>query len=89
MFVRVLAGAPTAEDERACCARPSGRGVPVVAVQTGTEVFDIPYVLATEVVMCSPGSGFPVEEIAARHRGPARRVRHRARREAAGRSASR
>ena len=33
-------------------------------MQTGTEVFDIPYVLATNVVMCSPGSGFPVEEIA-------------------------
>ena len=49
---------------RRCCARPSGRTSPVVVVQTGTEVFDIPYVLATEVVMCSPGSGFPVEEIA-------------------------
>ena len=83
VFVRVLAGAPTAEDEKLL--READRAkVPVVAVQTGTEVFDIPYVLATEVVMCSPGSGFPVEEIAARHRGAARGVRHGARREAAG-----
>ena len=63
--------------------------VPVVGVQTGTEVFDIPYVLATEVVMCSPGSGFPVEEIARAIARTARRVRYRARREAAGACASR
>jgi uncharacterized protein (DUF697 family) len=63
VFVRVLAGAPSPEDEKVL--RAAGRAkVPVVVVQTGTEVFDIPYVLATEVVMCSPGSGFPVEEIA-------------------------
>lgn len=63
VFVRVLAGAPTPEDEKVL--RAAGRvHVPVIAVQTGTEIFDIPYVLATEVVMCSPGSGFPVKEIA-------------------------
>jgi uncharacterized protein (DUF697 family) len=63
VLVRVLAGAPTAEDEKVL--RAADRAdVPVIAVQTGTEIFDIPYVLATEVVMCSPGSGFPVEEIA-------------------------
>ena len=57
------AGAPTAEDERPL--RAADRAdVPVVAVQTGTRGLDIPYVLATDVVMCSPGSGFPVEEIA-------------------------
>ena len=39
--------------------------MPVVVVQTGTEDFDIPYVLATDVVKCRPGEGFPVEEIAA------------------------
>jgi uncharacterized protein (DUF697 family) len=63
VFVRVLAGAPTPEDEQVLRAAQRA-DVPVVGVQTGTEVFDIPYVLATEVVMCSPGSGFPVEEIA-------------------------
>ena len=39
--------------------------MPVVVVQTGTEDFDVPYVLATDVVKCPPGAGFPVEEIAA------------------------
>ena len=36
-----------------------------MAVQTGTEIFDVPYVLPTDVVACEPGSGFPVDEIAA------------------------
>jgi len=36
-----------------------------VAVQTAPDVYDIPYVLATDVVSCPPGSGFPVEEVAA------------------------
>ena len=39
--------------------------MPVVAVQTGTEDFEIPYVLATDVVKCRPGEGFPIDEIAA------------------------
>ena len=39
--------------------------MPVVVVQTGTEDFDVPYVLATDIVKCRPGAGFPVEEIAA------------------------
>ena len=64
VLVRVLGGAPTEEDEREL--REAKRAnVPVVAVQTGTEVFDVPYVLATDVVMCKPGAGFPIEEIAA------------------------
>lgn len=63
VFVRILAGAPTPEDEQLLRAAERA-DVPVVAVQTGTEVYDIPYVLATEVVMCSAGSGFPVDEIA-------------------------
>jgi uncharacterized protein (DUF697 family) len=64
ILVRVLGGAPTEEDEREL--REAKRAkVPVVAVQTGTEVFDIPYVLATDVVICKPGAGFPVDEIAA------------------------
>ncbi len=85
VFVRVLAGAPTPEDEKVLRAAERAK-VPVVGVQTGTEVFDIPYVLATEVVMCSPGSGFPVEEIARAIAGTDRRVRYRARRETAGRA---
>jgi uncharacterized protein (DUF697 family) len=63
VLVRVLAGTPTPEDEKVLRAAKRAK-VPVVAVQTGTEIYDIPYVLATDVVMCSPGSGFPVEEIA-------------------------
>jgi len=61
--VHVLAGAPTEADERELRAAKRA-SVPVVVVQTGTEVFDVPYVLATDIVMCSPGSGFPVDEIA-------------------------
>jgi uncharacterized protein (DUF697 family) len=64
VLVRVLGGAPTEEDERELRAAKRAK-VPVVAVQTGTEVFDVPYVLATDVVVCRPGEGFPVEEIAA------------------------
>jgi uncharacterized protein (DUF697 family) len=64
ILVRVLGGAPTDEDERELRAAKRAK-VPVVVVQTGTEVYDIPYVLATDVVMCRPGAGFPVEEIAA------------------------
>ena len=63
-LIRVLAGAPTEEDERELKAAKRAK-VPVVVVQTGTEDFDIPYVLATDVVKCRPGAGFPVEEIAA------------------------
>ncbi len=39
--------------------------MPVIAVQTGAEAFDVPYVLPTDVVRVPPGSGFPVEQIAA------------------------
>ena len=63
VLVRVLAGAPTKEDEAELKAAKRAK-VPVVAVQTGTEDYDIPYVLATDVVKCRPGEGFPVEEIA-------------------------
>ena len=63
VLVRVLAGAPTDEDTKDLRAARRAK-VPVVVVQTGTKYFDVPYVLATDVVMCSPGSGFPVEEIA-------------------------
>ena len=63
-LVRILGGAPTEEDERVL--RDASRaGVPIVVVQTSPdEVFDVPYVLATDIVVCPPGSGFPVEELA-------------------------
>ena len=64
LLVRVLAGAPT-EDDRKELRAADRAGIPVVAVQTGTETFDVPYVLATDVVMCRPGQGFPIDEIAA------------------------
>ena len=64
VLVRVLGGAPTEDDERELKEAKRVK-VPVVAVQTGTEDFDIPYVLATDVVICKPGAGFPIEEIAA------------------------
>ena len=63
-LIRVLAGAPTEEDEQELRAAKRAK-VPVVVVQTGTEDLDVPYVLATDVVICRPGEGFPVEEIAA------------------------
>ena len=62
-LVRVLAGEPTEEDERELRAARRA-GVPTIAVQTGTGAFDVPYVLATDVVVCTPGQGFPVDEIA-------------------------
>ena len=62
-LVRVLAGRPTEEDNQALRAAKRA-GIPVVAVQTGAEPFDVPYVLATDVVTCPPGTGFPVEKIA-------------------------
>ena len=64
VLVRVLGGAPTEEDKQVL--RDARRAkVPAVAVQTGTEAHGVPYVLATDVVACRPGAGFPVEEIAA------------------------
>jgi hypothetical protein len=63
-LVCVVAGEATPEDERAL--RAAARAlVPLVAVQTGDPATPLPYVLATEVVDCRPGAGFPVEEIAA------------------------
>jgi uncharacterized protein (DUF697 family) len=65
----VLAGEPTDEDVAA--ARAAARaGVPVVAVQTSGAVgTELPYVLATDVVVCPPGAGFPVDEILQRVAG--------------------
>jgi uncharacterized protein (DUF697 family) len=61
-LVRVLAGDPTKDDERELRAAKRAK-VPVVAVQTGREDVEVPYVLATDVVRCRPGEGFPVDEI--------------------------
>lgn len=62
-LVRIVGGAPTDEDSRELRAARRA-GTPVVAVQMGSEDVDVPYVLATDVVRCRPGEGFPVEEIA-------------------------
>jgi hypothetical protein len=61
-LVRVVAGAATAEDARAMRAATRAL-VPVVAVQLGDSSASLPYVLATDVVVCEPGKGFPVDEI--------------------------
>lgn len=63
-LVHVLAGEPTDAD-RALLKAANRARVPIVAVQTGAEeLWDVPYVLATAVVFCPPGSGFPIERIA-------------------------
>jgi uncharacterized protein (DUF697 family) len=64
VVVVVLGGAASADDEQLL--RAAGRArTPVVAVQTGREPdLDVPYVLATDVVVARPGEGFPVDEIA-------------------------
>ena len=67
VFVRVVAGAATAEDERLF--RSATRAaVPIVAVQTAepARAARLTYVLAEDVVQVMPGSGFPVDEIADR-----------------------
>ena len=64
VLVRVLAGGTTEEDERELRAANVAR-VPLVAVQTsGESGLYVPYVLASDVVVCPPGAGFPVDEIA-------------------------
>jgi uncharacterized protein (DUF697 family) len=63
-LIRILGGAPTAEDEQVLRAAKRAK-VPVVVVQTGSEAFDVPYVLATDLVKCHPGHGFPIDEITA------------------------
>lgn len=62
-LVRVLAGTPSEEDEAELRAASRAR-VPAIAVQTSGEATEVPYVLATDVVVCPPGAGFPVPEIA-------------------------
>jgi uncharacterized protein (DUF697 family) len=63
-LIVVLGGAAREEDERVLRAASRAR-TPAIAVQTGRDLdVDVPYVLATDVVPCPPGEGFPVEEIA-------------------------
>jgi hypothetical protein len=62
--VRVVAGAATRADEEVLRAATRAL-VPIVVVQTGISTVRLPYVLATDVVECPPGRGFPIDEIAA------------------------
>jgi len=62
VVVCVLAGEPTAE--QVAVLRSAARAsVPAVAVQMGDDVVSVPYVLAGDVIACSPGQGFPIEAI--------------------------
>jgi uncharacterized protein (DUF697 family) len=64
VLVRVLAGPVSEEDEGELAAAHRAR-VPIVAVQTGHgDGVDVPYALATAVVACPPGAGFPLDRIA-------------------------
>jgi len=63
-LVVVLGGTPTPDDEGRMRAAARAR-VPVVAVQTDARsTVSIPYVPQSAVVVCPPGQGFPVDEIA-------------------------
>ena len=63
-LVQVLAGEPTDDDARELRAANRAR-VPIVAVQTSAEAgLEVPYVLATDVIACPPGGGFPLDELA-------------------------
>ena len=65
VLVLVLAGEVTGAHEAVLRAADRA-GTPAIAVQTGRDAgVDVPYVLATDVVTCPPGAGFPVAEIAA------------------------
>jgi uncharacterized protein (DUF697 family) len=63
-LIVVVGGVPTPDDERAMRAATRA-GVPVVAVQADhLAAAPLPYVLAESVIVCAPGKGFPVDEIA-------------------------
>jgi uncharacterized protein (DUF697 family) len=64
-LVVVLAGAPAAE-EIDLARRAARANVAVAAVQLDpAQNAEVPYVLATDVVPCAPGQGFPVAGVAA------------------------
>jgi hypothetical protein len=62
-YIVVLAGPPGTEQTESL--RRAARAlVPVLAVQTAPgETSEVPYVPATEVIVCQPGQGFPLAEI--------------------------
>jgi uncharacterized protein (DUF697 family) len=61
-LVYVLAGPPTAEDEKAFRAADRA-GVPIICVVAGGGDFSVPYVLAEDVLRLGAGEGFPVDAI--------------------------
>ncbi len=63
-LVCVLGGAPTPEQE-AQLRVATRAGVPTIGVQVGDPEARVPYVLPGDVVVCNPGQGFPVADIAA------------------------
>jgi uncharacterized protein (DUF697 family) len=64
VLVLVLAGEVTSAHEAVLRAAARAR-TPVIAVQTARDAsLDVPYVLATDVVPCPAGAGFPVDRIA-------------------------
>jgi uncharacterized protein (DUF697 family) len=63
-LVVVVAGSVGATEERAL-REATRRGTPTLAVQTDARAqVSLPYVLATDIVECPPGQGFPISEIA-------------------------
>jgi uncharacterized protein (DUF697 family) len=65
-LVHVLAGRPSADDEKLFKEAARAR-IPIVVLATGpTEVLHIPYVLERNVIQVGSGVGFPVDEIARR-----------------------
>lgn len=62
-LVHVTAGALTPDAEASLRAATRAL-VPVVVLQTGDASAELPYVLATDVLVCAPGKGFPVDELA-------------------------
>ena len=64
VYVYVLAGAPTADDDEPALKRARRARVPIVAIVAGAPDVSIPYVLATDVVRLEAGEGFPLETIA-------------------------
>ena len=63
-LICVLGGAPTPEQE-AQLRLATRAGVPTIGVQVGDPEARVPYVLPSDMVVCSPGQGFPVADIAA------------------------
>jgi hypothetical protein len=62
-LVHVAAGALTPEAEASLRAATRAL-VPVVVVQTADRATRLPYVLPTDIVVCEPGRGFPLPEVA-------------------------